>query len=56
MVAPTALGKSAGFEARWAAWQARGATHERAFRRKMTFAAPILIVVAVVLLYAVLGR
>jgi hypothetical protein len=56
MVAPTALGESAGFEERWAAWQARGAAHERAFRRKMTFAAPILIVVAVVLLYGVLGR
>ena len=56
MVAPNALGESAGFEERWAAWQAKGATHERAFRRKMTFAAPILIVVAVFLLYGVLGR
>ena len=56
VVAPTAIGESAGFDERWATWQARGAAHDRAFRRKMTFAAPILIVVAAVLLYGLLGR
>jgi len=40
---------------RWAAWRAKGAAHDRAIRRKMAIAAPILIVVAVVL-YALLGR
>ena len=36
-------------EERWAAWQARGAAHDRAMRRRLTFAAPIVSVVAVVL-------
>ena len=46
---------STDFEQRWAAWQAKGAAHERAFRRKMAVAAPILIVAAIVI-YALLGR
>ena len=46
---------SATFDERWAAWQAKGAAHDRAVRRKMTIAAPILIVVAGVI-YALLGR
>ena len=50
----TALAESS-FDERWAAWQAKGAAHDRAFRRKMTVAAPILIVAALVL-YALLGR
>ena len=29
---------------RWAAWHARGAEHDRAVRRRMTFVAPTLIV------------
>jgi small-conductance mechanosensitive channel len=44
------------FDNRWAAWQAKGAAHERAVRRKMAIAAPILIVVAAVVIYALLGR
>ncbi len=44
------------FDERWAAWQAKGAAHERAVRRKMAIAAPILIVVAAIVIYALLGR
>jgi hypothetical protein len=36
------------FEKRWADWQAKGAAHDRASRRKLAIAAPILIVVAVI--------
>jgi hypothetical protein len=43
------------FEERWAAWQARGAAHDRAVRRKLAIAAPILAVAAVIL-YALLVR
>jgi len=42
-------------EERWAAWQAKGAAHDRAFRRKMAIAAPVLLVVAAVV-YTLLGR
>jgi hypothetical protein len=38
-----------GFEERWAAWQARGAARDRAVRRRMMFALPILAIVAAVL-------
>ena len=48
--------QSTTFDERWAAWQARGAAHERAVRRKVAIAAPILLVVAAVLIYALLGR
>jgi len=41
---------------RWAAWEARGAAHDRAVRRKMAVAGPILIIVAAVIVYAFLGR
>jgi hypothetical protein len=44
------------FDERWAAWQAKGAAHDRAVRRKMTVAAPILIIVAAFVLYALVGR
>ena len=37
------------FEERWAAWQARGAAHDRTARRRMMFVLPILAVVAAVL-------
>ena len=40
---------------RWAAWRAKGAAHDRAVRRKLTIAAPLLIIVAVVF-YALIGR
>jgi hypothetical protein len=43
------------FDQRWAAWQAKGAAHDRAVRRKMALGAPILIVAAIVI-YALLGR
>jgi len=52
----TAVAEAAGFDERWAAWQARGAAHDRAVRRKMTVAAPILIAVAAVVFYVLLGR
>jgi len=56
VAASTVVGESAGFDERWAAWLARSAARERAFRRKMAFAAPILILVAAVVIYALLGR
>ena len=43
------------FDERWTAWQARGAAHERAVRRRMVFALPILAIVAAVL-YVLLPR
>ena len=52
----TAVTESTGFDQRWAAWQARGAAHERAVRRRMAIAAPGLLIVAAVVLYALLGR
>jgi len=42
------------FDERWAAWEAKSAAHDRAVRRKMTTAAPMLMVVA--LIYALVGR
>jgi hypothetical protein len=39
---------------RWAAWVAKGAAHDRAVRRKLSLAAPILIVVAAAIIYALL--
>jgi len=56
VVASTAIGEPDGFDERWAAWQARGAAHDRAFRRKLAFATPIVILVAAVLLFALPGR
>jgi len=53
--AASVVGDSVGFDERWAAWEARGAAHERTVRRRAAFAAPILIFVAAVL-YALLGR
>lgn len=43
------------FEERWAAWVARGASRELAFRRRVRVAVPILAVVAAVV-YFLLGR
>ncbi len=43
------------FEERWAAWQERGAAHDRAVRRKAMIAAPVVAVV-VAILYLVLLR
>jgi small-conductance mechanosensitive channel len=52
----TAVRETASFDQRWAAWQAKGDAHDRAVRRKMAVAAPILIVVAAVVIYVLLGR
>ena len=43
------------FEERWAAWQARGAAHDRAVRRKVAIAIPVLAVAAAIV-YALLLR
>jgi hypothetical protein len=44
------------FEARWAAWQARGVAHERAVLRRAAIAIPIGIVIAAAILAAVYAR
>ena len=53
---PTTAREPASFDERWAAWQARSAAHDRAVRRRMAIAAPILIVLAAIIFYALLGR
>jgi len=50
----TLVTESATFDERWAAWQAKGATHDRAVRRKIAIAAPILVVVVAIVMYALL--
>jgi hypothetical protein len=52
----TPVTDSATFDERWAAWEAKGVAHDRALRRKRAIAAPILLVVVAVVLYALLGR
>ena len=52
----TAVSESADFDERWAAWQTKGAAHDRAVRRKMAIVVPVLLVVAAVVMYAFLGR
>jgi hypothetical protein len=47
---------SATFDERWAAWQAKGAAHDRAVRRKMAIAAPVLLAVVAIVMYGLLGR
>jgi hypothetical protein len=47
---------SATFDERWAAWQAKGAAHDRAVRRKMAIVVPILIIVVAIVTFALLGR
>lgn len=42
------------FDARWAAWLARGAAHDRAVRRRVLIAAPAI--VAAVVLFAWLAH
>jgi hypothetical protein len=53
---PTTAREPASFDERWAAWQAKGAAHDRAVRRRMAVAAPVLIVLAAIIVYALLGR
>ena len=52
----TPVTNSATFDESWAAWEAKGVAHDRAVRRKMAIAVPILLVVVAVVLYALLGR
>jgi hypothetical protein len=52
----TSSDESPGFDERWAAWQAKGAAQDRAFRRQTAFAGPIVLVVAAVVIYAFVGR
>ncbi len=54
--ASAAVGPLPGFDERWAAWQAKGDAHDRRVRRKLIFAARILIIVAAVAVYALVGR
>jgi hypothetical protein len=51
----TPVREPASFDERWAAWKAKGIAHDRAVRRKMTIAAPMLVIVALVI-YALFGR
>ena len=53
---PIAVPEAASFDERWAAWQAKGAAHDRAVRRRIAIAAPILLIVVAVVMYALLGR
>ena len=55
---PTSVGREerTGFDERWAAWRAKGAAHDRAVRRKLAIAAPLFIIVAAVVFYALFGR
>jgi hypothetical protein len=46
---PTVPRVETSVEDRWAAWEARGAAHDRAVRRKLTIAVPTVAVVAGVL-------
>lgn len=55
VVTTTAPDAGASFEERWAAWQARGAAHDRAVRRKVAIAIPV-VAVAAAILYALLLR
>ena len=41
---------------RWAAWEAKGIAQDRAFSRKVAIVAPILIIVAAIIVYVFLGR
>jgi hypothetical protein len=50
----TPVTDSAAFDQRWAAWQAKGFARDRAFRGKMTIAAPILLGVMAVVIYTLL--
>ena len=52
---PAAIPAAESLDERWAAWQARGAAHDRAVRRKMAIAAPIVLTVAAVI-FMLFGR
>ena len=52
--ARTRAESEATFDERWAAWQAKGAAHDRAFRRKLAVAAPIVIIIVAIIVFALL--
>lgn len=52
----TAVPEVSSFDERWAAWQAKGVAHDQAFRRKMAVVGPILVAVAALVIYALVGR
>jgi hypothetical protein len=56
MTIATPLRESASFEERWAAWQAKGAAHDLAVRRKMAIAVPIAMVIIAVIVITLVGR
>lgn len=41
-----------GFDQRWAACEAKGAAHDRAFRRKVAVAAPMVIIIVAIIVFA----
>jgi hypothetical protein len=47
---------SSSFDERWEAWQAKGAAHDRAVRRKLAIAAPFFAIVAGAIFYALVVR
>jgi len=48
------VGEPLSVDERWAAWLAKGAAYDRVIRRRLAIAAPIVIVVALIL-YALLA-
>jgi hypothetical protein len=44
----------ASFEERWAAWHSKGAAHDRAVRRRMIVAVPLVMVIVGLLSYVLL--
>ena len=51
-----AAAASSSFEERWQAWQAKGVAHDRAVRRKLAVAIPLLAATAAALFYLLAGR
>ena len=45
---PLSSDRDPAFEARWAAWIARGAAHDRAGRRRVRLGAPVAAIAAIV--------
>lgn len=44
---PLSSDRDPAFEARWAAWIARGAAHDRAVQRRVRLAAPVATIAAI---------
>jgi hypothetical protein len=47
---------SPSFDERWNEWQAKGAAHDRAVRRKLAIAAPFIAIAAGAIVYALAVR